>query len=537
MNIILLAAGDIRNKFVYIKNSCSCPALIPLNTKPIAAYTLEALLDVKGDIYLVVDKDKLDEVKEELYIPILRTKTKILGIDKNHGVNESIEQALSMIPYADETMIHLITSLPISFPSKNQVYLSENLSKNEEWSVIRLNGENMIFASKFDKNIVEGHAFTGIFRVETYKLIEALNNVEKSDLLDVVKYISNFTELDFVKTHWMDCGHELNYFDTKKKFINSRSFNKIQVTSDNLLIKSSSDTEKLLDEKNYIFSLPSKLAKHFPKVIEDAENTDHFVMEYFNVPNVAELLLYWDLPEQEWGVFFHNCEIIINDFKKYLRNKPFGFNDFQSFYLDKTTNRLNEFMSQQPTFAKLSECYIINGIKCNSLNYLVVYIKERIKLMYNDLTSCVMHGDFCFNNILYDISTKSIKLIDARGCFGKYKGIYGDLKYDIAKLLHSSVYGYDYLVNDLFVIEEDEGEYSYNINWRKNRSVLRKESVQMVKRMGLELEEIEFIVSLLFLSMTPLHSDSVVRQKAMFLHGLYLLNENYSNYEKNLLRS
>lgn len=531
-----MAAGDIRNKFVYIKNSCSCPALIPLNTKPIAAYILEELYDKNVNVFLVVDDDKLDEVKQELFIPILKANVQLVGIKESKGVNDSLKQALNAVPHASETIVQLITTLPTSLPDNNQVYISNALSTNDQWSIIRIH-DKVEFASKLVPEKVEGYAFTGVFRVATTRLIEALRSANTNDLLEVVQYISQHSPLDYVKTEWMDCGHEVNYFETKKKFINSRSFNQIEVTEDNQLIKKSTNLEKLALEKNYIFSLPSDLSPFFPAVLKDEGNVDSFVMEYYNIPNVAELLLYWDLPNNVWHSFFMQCEKILKKFKAFMRSELFDFNDFQSFYFDKTTQRLNEFLLQQPNFLRLSDNYIINGKECNSFSSLEPYIKYRIGAMYSDLTSCVMHGDFCFNNILFDIKTEQIKLIDARGSFGNNHGIYGDLKYDVAKLLHSSAFGYDYLVNDLFVFEEGNDGYTYQINWRNNRSILQNESEELVNKMGFKLEEIQFIVSLLFLSMTPLHSDSDVRQKVMFLHGLYLLNENYSNYEKNLLGS
>ncbi len=40
-DVIILAAGDISNKFKYLKSNVSCPALIPINTKPIAYYIID----------------------------------------------------------------------------------------------------------------------------------------------------------------------------------------------------------------------------------------------------------------------------------------------------------------------------------------------------------------------------------------------------------------------------------------------------------------------------------------------------------------
>ena len=67
-HILILAAGDIRNKFNFVKNNCSSPALIPVNTRPLAYYTLSNLALLSPDNkYLIIDEDVYDEVEKELH--------------------------------------------------------------------------------------------------------------------------------------------------------------------------------------------------------------------------------------------------------------------------------------------------------------------------------------------------------------------------------------------------------------------------------------------------------------------------------------
>ena len=69
-----------------------------------------------------------------------------------------------------------------------------------------------------------------------------------------------------------------------------------------------------------------------------------------------------------------------------------------------------------------------------------------------------MHGDFCFSNILFDLGHQIVRVIDPRGRFGQ-KGIYSDPRYDMAKLRHSIGGLYDFIVADLFDVQEQEGEF------------------------------------------------------------------------------
>jgi hypothetical protein len=118
-------------------------------------------------------------------------------------------------------------------------------------------------------------------------------------------------------------------------------------------------------------------------------------------------------------------------------------------------------------------------------------------------------------------------LIDPRGSFGnKYKGIYGDIKYDLAKLLHSAVGGYDYLVNNLYKIDFDGRNITYDIFYKDNSVTVADKARQLVTNLGYSVKDIMLIVGTLFLTMPPLHADSSSRQRMMYIHGIKLINEN-----------
>src|SRR5699024_6250012 len=69
----------------------------------------------------------------------------------------------------------------------------------------------------------------------------------------------------------------------------------------------------------------------------------------------------------------------------------------------------------------------------------------------------VFHGDFCFSNILYDSRGDRIKVLDPRGVSGSNESIYGDLRYDIAKLSHSVIGMYDHIIAERidFIVHDD----------------------------------------------------------------------------------
>jgi len=173
-----------------------------------------------------------------------------------------------------------------------------------------------------------------------------------------------------------------------------------------------------------------------------------------------------------------------------------------------------------------SDTLMVNGFECVNIRHLRNKIRERILEMYQEDDFCIMHGDFCFNNILFDTFSNTIKLIDPRGSFGeKCQGIYGDRKYDLAKLMHSSIGHYDYIVNNLFQVDEHNNSFNYSFPLRENQSILDKLSYELMRKLDAKANDILFIVGLLFLSMCPLHNDNPRRQRLMYAHGLFYINK------------
>ena len=102
----------------------------------------------------------------------------------------------------------------------------------------------------------------------------------------------------------------------------------------------------------------------------------------------------------------------------------------------------------------------INGVPCLSIDKIydsVSIILNKSKI-YNNPEFSIIHGDFCFSNILFDRKNTSIRLIDPRGSFGEFD-IYGDPNYDLCKLSHSIEGDYDFFINGLFDFHINDYEF------------------------------------------------------------------------------
>jgi hypothetical protein len=506
-----------------------------VNTRPLAYYTLKAISELSADQkILIVDSNVKLEVENELHEILKQTETRLEGIPGTNGVIETLRHALSLIPAESFVKVILVTTIPDILPQNNEIVIDSQLSDNEEWSIIRENNGQLDFIKKSKVQLHNGYAFTGSFSSTSIKLIEICAQLEnEKDLIEVVKYLNETENTALIRSNWIDCGHEINYHQAKKCLINSRSFNQIEITETNTLIKRSDHKQKLQDEVTYIKSLPDSISLFYPRIFSEFEinrNQYAYEMSYYSLPNVAELMLYWDLSRNIWKAIFIELASVLRKFKQH--NYSFSPNQHKDFYLDKFNMRVNDYLSNlSPNESNkiTSEEIVLNNKRLLPLHKLYDFIEKKVTDLFNANNHCIMHGDFCFNNILYDIQSNSIKLIDARGSFSSdYKGIYGDSKYDLSKLLHSSMFGYDYIVNDLYSFTEESNHFFITLNWRENRELLSSLSRNLTKEEGYDFQDIKFVVGLLFLSMTPLHHESPIKQKVMYLHGLNIINEIYN---------
>ena len=125
-------------------------------------------------------------------------------------------------------------------------------------------------------------------------------------------------------------------------------------------------------------------------------------------------------------------------------------------------------------------------------------------------------------------------MIDPRGRLDKEATIYGDARYDIAKLRHSVVGLYDFIVQGLFKLEENSNEYNYKILTNKDYSVLEPIFDKYCIQNGFNPNDVKFIEGLLFLSMIPLHRENFDRQKVFFIKSIELLNSSIEKEENPL---
>ena len=529
-SVVILAAGKINQKLSFVKPLFSNPGLLPINSHSTLYYIISFYAKIKNvRIYIVTDENGISELKKE---PYLDSKLiEFIVLKQSNGVVHSLEQAIKRIKVNTSIIVNVVTTIPNVFLKKNQVFLNTTKETHKQYySLINIdNLQNVKFINKYDDILIqEGNAFTGIFHADINEMRNACKKLKnKTDLLDVVKLLHKNIQLNYVLQDWNDIGHEINYFKTRKKLITSRAINNFQYES-GMLIKESKSDEKLFQESDYIKHLPFDLQIYFPRVFhyeKTKSQTSKVYMEYYPFPNLSEYQLFWDIDNFEWSKVYDMLKEILTKFKKVKHS--FGYHAFEDFMYNKTKDRIKEFAHQSKNKYLFNDTLYINGNEYANWNLISEKVKDRIRSLYNEDDFCIVHGDFCFNNILYDRIGENIKLIDVRGNYGtSLPGIYGDFKYDLAKLMHSSSFHYDYIVNNLYTVTANKNHFEYKFIYRNNFEHIKQLGNNLINDFKYTVKDIQFIVGLLFVSMCPFHYDDTNRQTVMYLQGIQILNNN-----------
>jgi hypothetical protein len=141
-----------------------------------------------------------------------------------------------------------------------------------------------------------------------------------------------------------------------------------------------------------------------------------------------------------------------------------------------------------------------------------------------------MHGDFCFTNIFFDHRRQQIRTIDPRGAVvDGQPTIYGDVRYDLAKLNHSVSGFYDLILADRYAcVGFDDRDVVLAFPPETAATFLPALAAEYrVGERGILDRETIAITIHLFLSMLPLHQDRPDRQRAFVANALRLFAQHW----------
>jgi len=322
---------------------------------------------------------------------------------------------------------------------------------------------------------------------------------------------------------WFDLGHINTFYKTRAKITTQRSFNELEI-SDTHVYKSGTPHHKIVAEGTWFQSLPVRLKGFVPQLMEQGVRNDkpYYVIEFLYLAPLNELFVNGNNPLFFWKKIFRHLKSWLYACTEQFPSEQLGHVKAgrEDLIVRKTASRLAAFCDAMSF--DMNEKVIVNKITMPSIREVMTHCSSLA--LSKKVLPGILHGDLCFSNILYDSRADMVKLIDPRAIdFNNEFTLYGDISYDIAKINHSIIGLYDYIIAGAFSIEtNDRLDFTLDIFQDERINSLQKSYLEETLLPNVTAQDYMPLTVLLFLSMLPLHSDNKERQLALFANAFRL---------------
>lgn len=443
------------------------PIELPLFNKTLFDHQLKSLKGITSEVYTTLPKGYSPRLVDNKNIIFVEDNLNL--IDLLRAVSKQFNPEETLFIYYGDTLIMNIGEL---LPKKNYAFIQRPRFQYD-WALTTLN--EYVYAGGF---ILNNELLQSCINgVNDFKVF--LRNINNSNLVE------NFKDFS-----WFDFGHPFTFYDSRKQFLETRAFNRLEYCN-GFLKKSSNDILKVWCEYSWLLHAKSVLSKSVPQVkgFNIRSNEASYEIEYINKSVLSDVFVFGNQPP----------ELILEILKSIKKELDLMV---ESSKLNSYNNSHSRNFISQKLQERRPEIYHLFLKDDLRLAKIKNHIQENLDYFENKSYPAVaMHGDLCFSNIIFDFASFSPIFIDPRGYLSREEGFcfIGPNNYDVFKLAHSYVAGYDFIVS---------GHYNIDFFEQKNLNERLSQFVEIFK-----IERIELIMGMknLFLSMLPLHKESTDR--------------------------
>lgn len=546
VTVLIPAAGRVPEGVLALSN-ITCPAMVPVAGRPVIHWTLSYLRSL-GLRRFVIAVERRGMFIEDFVSRTFGQDCEVTFMvpSRDGGLGRTVFE-LSLQAADRSSLIvlgdtHFRFADPALLTSGETFVLTGPVDESYRWCTATIDNSGQVRQLHDKEPGLPGphEALIGVYYFSdtrqlqncSRRAVEAAEEQDRSTpMADILRLVGAERPIHAHRAgDWLDCGNPDRQADSHRSLLQMRDFNELQIDPVlGTITKRSRHVEKFIDEINFIRLLPPDLAVLFPRMLDYSTSWEdpYVTMEYYGYPSLAEVFVFENVDPALWEqIFVHLRDIIVKGFRRHGR--PLSPRVLDDMYLGKTRQRLESMQASEELLALVNHPgpVMVNGRPMANICQLWEPLEEGIRRLTDTLQGSVVHGDMCFSNILYDLRSRICKLIDPRGSFGN-SGIYGDSRYDVAKLYHS-VYGlYDFITNDLFVASVEGTNLTLEFcNRPQHEQICRR--FEKVFFSEFDRREILLLTGILFASMPALHYDTPKRQIAMYGRALQLFNEAFA---------
>jgi len=489
------------------------PAFLPIGNKRLYEHQVEFLKPLNQPIYLSVPESFKVSAFDTLRLAELNIRLIVVPDGLTLGNSVLYCWSATGEPFTSLTILHGDTLfIGTAFANSDFVTTHKNVGAYSRAKV----GLNGAAVHHYTNEFVEDEqlVLSGLFSFSKPQLFMQGILHNKGDFIGGLEHYNKKQKVAEVSDGvWLDFGHLNSFFRSRSLMTTQRVFNDLKIEP-RKVIKASQDKTKMLAESNWFKRLPLELAMHIPALLADyAEDGDKasYALEYLYLLPLSDLLVFGRLSDAYWHHIFSAAYGITVQFACY-QPEQFNLAKANDIYLPKTLERIQKLKSadffKQIAPIGFNDAEKISSMAIDSAKYISPVASAHVG---------IVHGDYCFSNILFDSRTQALKLIDPRGVDSSGNvTVYGDMRYDVAKFYHSVVGCYDFIIAGRYTV--DGSKISFFEQERLQRLSNIFDKVFFENGVFNKVEILAINVQL-FISMLPLHSDRPDRQVAMLLNA------------------
>ena len=513
--MILVTSATYVNSKLQVEFGRIPPSFLPIGNRRLFEYQLEFLRKAlpKHQIFITLPSNFLISSRDTFSLD--KYNVAILRSDEELSLGEEVAQAVNLSGgYGEAFYLLYGNTLIEEVPISTDVIGIVKTDKKYLWEL------------EADESASE-NVWCGFFSFESIGRFKHVLVQSNNDFIEAVRaYSTKYSVKNVLIYGWHDCRQIDKYFLCRSKFTTQRSFNALSIV-DGSVKKTGNPSEKINAESAWFAYVPARLKRFTPQLIEsgtDESGLAFYITEYLPLPPLNEVFVYGKTPIFYWHNIFSLCSNfleICHQFEGEVDVKDLGDSDLAGM---KTWLRLEEFCNQS-NYPGIDTPNVINGKKIESLRDIVLACLSLVNEGKPILG--ILHGDFCFSNILFDSRINAIKVLDPRGLSEVgLPTIYGDLRYDLAKLTHSVIGLYDFIMAGAYDLKFtlSNKQCSFDLVIHTDERVKSIQDVYMSYSFFANTSPISAlpVTVLLFLSMLPLHSDDKNRQMALLANAMRL---------------
>ena len=306
----------------------------------------------------------------------------------------------------------------------------------------------------------------------------------------------------------------------------TRHFNTL-VPQDELFVKSSVDVAKIKREYTFYGLLPEAMKPWFvePFSYKEEGGEASYAMRRIMLPNVASHWVQGAFDAEHFAQLLEGLFRFVGQRVRKEGSRDEALRRRRALYVDKVASRFEQ-LKRWDMYPRLDHAFSgvsgMGGLDELYADYFTLY--ENVAARTKCLDVAVGHGDLCFSNILYDRDARELHFVDPKGALLPDE-MYMDAYYDVCKLSHSVIGGYDFINMFKCEMRIDKGMRAEVVPDASDLSWARPLFEKAVVAGGFDMRFVRLGELSLFLSMVPLHIDYPDKVLAYLLVARNIMEE------------